>query len=105
MDGVGRSVSARGSSRTTCWGLPLATILLGDAALPSCRWSRVQLAAAVDPRAISIEWARTRHVSLAGFAVTVKNVATNPVVGSILIGTAWGGWAFHCRRWRIGRSS
>ena len=39
---------------------------------------------------ISIEWARTRHVSLAGFAVTVKNVATNPVVGSILIGTAWG---------------
>ena len=29
---------------------------------------------------ISIEWARTRHVSLAGFATTVKNVATNPVV-------------------------
>jgi predicted permease len=36
------------------------------------------------------EWARTRHVSLRGFAVTVKNVARNPVVASLLVGTLWG---------------
>jgi predicted permease len=39
---------------------------------------------------VSVEWARTRHVSFAGFAETAWNVATNPVIAGILAGTAWG---------------
>jgi len=93
MDGVQQSVFGVGGifANNLLLGLPLATILLGDAALPVVSlvlvfnslllWTLVT---------ISIEWARTRHVSLAGFATTLKNVVTNPVVGSILIGTAWG---------------
>lgn len=93
MDGVQQSVFGVAGifANNLLLGLPLATIMLGDAALPVVSmvlvfnslllWTLVT---------ISIEWARTRHVSLAGLAVTVKNVATNPVVGSILIGTAWG---------------
>ena len=92
MASSSRSSASAASSRTTCcsdfrsrpscWATPRC---------PSCRWSScfnsLLLWTLVT---VSIEWARTRHVSLAGFAVTVKNVATNPVVGSILIGTAWG---------------
>ena len=93
MDGVQQSVFAVGGifANNLLLGLPLATILLGDAALPVVSlvlvfnslllWTLVT---------ISIEWARTRHVSLGGFAATVKNVATNPVVASILVGAAWG---------------
>jgi len=95
MDGVGQSVFAIGGifANNLLLGVPLAKIMLGDAALPVVSlvlvfnalllWTLVT---------VSVEWARTRHVSLAGFAGTVKNVATNPVVASILVGTAWG-WA------------
>jgi malonate transporter len=74
-------------------GVPLAKIILGDAAMPVVSlvlvfnslvlWTLVT---------VSVEWARTRHVSLRGFAGTVRNVIANPVVASILVGTAWG-WA------------
>jgi predicted permease len=93
MDGVEQSVFAVGGifANNLLLGLPLATLLLGEAALPVVSlvlvFNALLLWILVT---ISIEWARTRHVSLAGFAKTVKNVATNPVVGSILIGTAWG---------------
>jgi hypothetical protein len=95
MDGVAQSVFAVGGifANNLLLGVPLAKIMLGDAALPVVSlvlvfnslllWTLV---------AVSVEWARTRHVSLAGFAETVKNVVTNPVVASILVGTAWG-WA------------
>jgi predicted permease len=95
MDGVGQSVFAVGGifANNLLLGVPLAKIMLGDAAMPVVSlvlvfnslllWTLVT---------VSVEWARTRHVSLAGFAETVKNVATNPVVASILVGTAWG-WA------------
>jgi predicted permease len=71
MDGVQQSVFGVGGifANNLLLGLPLATILLGDAALPVVSlvlvfnslllWTLVT---------ISIEWARTRHVSLAGFA-------------------------------------
>ena len=49
---------------------------------------------------VSVEWARTRHASLAGFAETAKNVVTNPVVASILAGTAWGGHGLAAARGR-----
>ena len=93
MDGVEQSVFGVGGifANNLLLGLPLATILLGDAALPVVSmvlvFNSLLLWILVT---VSVEWARTRHVSFGGFALTVKNVATNPVVASILIGTAWG---------------
>jgi malonate transporter and related proteins len=93
MDGISQSVFAVGGifANNLLLGIPLAKIVLGDASLPVVSlvlvfnslllWTLVT---------VSVEWARTRHVSLAGFAETVKNVVTNPVVASIMLGTAWG---------------
>jgi malonate transporter len=93
MDGVAQSVFAIGGifGNTLLLGIPIAKVTLGDASLPAILlvllfnslllWTLVT---------VSIEWARTRHVSLARFALTAKNVATNPVVASIMAGTAWG---------------
>ena len=108
MDGVAQSVFAVGGifANNLLLGIPLAKIILGDAALPAVSlvlvfnslllWTLVT---------VSVEWARTRHVSLAGFAETLRNVVTNPVVASILIGTAWGWAACRCRESRTGRST
>ena len=93
MDGVEQSVFGVGGifANNLLLGLPLATILLGEAALPVVSmvlvFNSLLLWILVT---VSVEWARTRHVSLRGFAVTVRNVAMNPVVASILIGTLWG---------------
>jgi len=93
MDGIQQSVFGVGGifANNLLLGLPLATILLGEAALPVVSmvlvFNSLLLWILVT---VSVEWARTRHVSLRGFAVTVKNVATNPVVASILIGALWG---------------
>jgi hypothetical protein len=95
MDGVAQSVFAMGGifSNNLLLGIPIAKVTLGDAALPVVSlvlvfnslllWTLVS---------VSVEWARTRHVSLKGFATTARNVATNPIVASIMLGTAWG-WA------------
>lgn len=95
MDGVSQSVFAMGGifSNNLLLGIPIAKVTLGDAALPVVSlvlvfnslllWTLVT---------VSVEWARTRHVSLEGFAKTARNVATNPIVASIMLGTAWG-WA------------
>jgi predicted permease len=93
MDGVEQSVFGMGGifANNLLLGLPLVTTLLGEGALPVVSmvlvFNSLLLWILVT---VSVEWARTRHVSLGGFAVTVKNVATNPVVASILIGAAWG---------------
>lgn len=93
MDGVAQSVFAIGGifANNLLLGVPLAKIMLGDGAMPVVSlvlvfnalllWSLVT---------VSVEWARTRHVSLAGFATTLRNVVTNPVIAAILIGTVWG---------------
>lgn len=95
MDGAAQSVFAVGGifANALLLGIPVAKVTLGDAAIPVVSlvlvfnsmvlWTLVT---------VSVEWARTGHVSFAGFATTVKNVLTNPVVASILAGTAWG-WA------------
>jgi hypothetical protein len=95
MDGASQSVFAVGGifANTLLLGIPVAKVTLGDAAVPIVSlvlvfnslvlWTLVT---------VSVEWARTRRVSLAGFAETAINVATNPVVASIFAGTAWG-WA------------
>jgi malonate transporter and related proteins len=97
LDGVGQSVFALGGifSNNVLLGLPLAHATLGAAALPS-----VALVVAFNSLtlwtlvSISIEWARHGALSVRGFARTALGVLTNPIVASILIGSAfgWSGW-------------
>ncbi len=97
LDGVSQSVFALGGifSNNSMLGLPLAKMMLGNAALPSVAlvlvfnslilWTLVT---------ISVEFARNGRFSMRGFFQTVKNVLKNPIVFGILTGTAWGltGW-------------
>ena len=93
MDGVGQSVFAMGGifSNNVLLGIPLAKVTLGEAALPAVSlvlvfnslvlWTLVS---------ISVEWARHRDLSPRGLVRTTRGVVTNPVVASILAGTAFG---------------
>ena len=93
MDGATQSVFAMGGifSNNVLLGIPLAKAALGDAALPAVSlvlvfnslilWTLVT---------VSVEWARTRDLSLRGFGRTARGVVTNPVVAGILAGTAFG---------------
>jgi predicted permease len=93
MDGVAQSVFAMGGifSNNVLLGIPLAKVTLGEAALPAVSlvlvfnslvlWTLVT---------VSVEWARHRDLSLSGIGRTTKGVVTNPVVASILAGTAFG---------------
>lgn len=95
MDGASQSVFAVGGifANTLLLGIPVAKVTLGDAAVPIVSLVLVFNSLALWTLVtVSVEWARTRRVSLAGFAETAINVATNPVVASIFAGTAWG-WA------------
>jgi len=93
MDGAAQSVFALGGifSNNLLLGLPLARTLLGDASIPVVSlvlvfnsfllWMLVT---------VSVEWARHRSASIAGLARTAKGVLGNPIVASILAGTAFG---------------
>ncbi len=92
MDGAAQSVFAIGGvfANTVLLGVPLAQVLLGQSAMPTVSlvvvfnalllWTLVTA---------SVEWARRREMSWRGLARTAGDVVTNPVVGSILGGTAW----------------
>jgi predicted permease len=93
LDGVGQSVFALGGvfSNNVMLGLPLAKLVLGDAALPSVAlvlvfnalilWTLVT---------VSVEWARYGSLSLHGGAKTLLAVLTNPIVAGIVSGTLFG---------------
>lgn len=93
MDGVEQSVFALGGifSNNVMLGLPLATLVLGDAATPSVAlilvfnalilWTLVTA---------SVEWARHGSLSLHGGARTLLAVLTNPIVAAIVSGTLFG---------------
>ena len=93
LDGVGQSVFALGGifSNNVLLGVPLAKLTLGDAALPAVAvvlvfnalllWTLVT---------VSVEWARHGVLSVKGIGKTTRNVLTNPIVASILAGTAFG---------------
>jgi predicted permease len=93
LDGVGQSVFALGGifANNVLLGVPLARVTLGEASLPSISlvlvfnallmWTLVT---------VSVEWARHRALSWAGYLQASKAVLRNPVVASILLGTAWG---------------
>jgi hypothetical protein len=93
MDGVAQSVFALGGifSNNVLLGVPLAKITLGEASIPVVSlvlvfnslilWTLVT---------ISVEWARHRSMSWAGYLSAAKAVMTNPIVAAILAGTGWG---------------
>ena len=96
-DGATASVFGMGAifANTVLLGVPLVTVTLGERALPAITlvivfnawvlWLLVTL---------SVEWARQRGTSAAALARTVREVALNPIVASIIAGTAFGfaGW-------------
>jgi predicted permease len=93
MDGSSQSVFAMGAifANNVLLGVPLAKVTLGDAATPSMSLVLVFNALVLWTLVtVSVEWSRTRSVSLAALAKTARGVLTNPLVAAILLGTAWG---------------
>ena len=92
MDGEAQSVFAMGGifSNAVLLGVPVAQATLPVTAMPAVSlvvvfnslllWTLVT---------VSVEWARHRDFSLAGFGKTARSVVLNPVVAGILLGTAW----------------
>jgi predicted permease len=93
LDGVQQSVFAMGGifANTVMLGLPIAKVVLGDAAMPGMSlvivFNSLTLWTLVT---VSVEWARHRELSLPGFAKTAIGVIRNPIVASILLGTGFG---------------
>ena len=93
MDGAAQSVFAMGGifANNVLLGVPLAKVTLGEAALPAVSLVLVFNSLLLWTLAtVSVEWARHRDVSPAGLGRTLVGVIRNPVVASILIGTAFG---------------
>ncbi|KAA8998570.1 AEC family transporter [Affinibrenneria salicis] len=92
LDDVSGSVFALGGifSNNVMLGLPIATMMLGPASLPSVAlivvfnglilWTLVT---------VSVEWARNGSLSLNGFTRTALGVLKNPLIIGILSGTAF----------------
>lgn len=97
LDGVGQSVFALGGifSNNVFLGIPLAAAAIGDAALPSIGLVLVFNSLTLWTLAtVSVEWARHGELSVKGFGKTLRSVLMNPIVASILTGSAFGlaGW-------------
>ena len=93
LDGVAQSVFALGGvfSNNVTLGVATSQALLGDAALPAVSMIIVFNALVLWTLVtVSVEWARHGELSVHGFGKTARGVLTNPIVASILIGTAWG---------------
>ncbi|WP_058909894.1 AEC family transporter [Entomohabitans teleogrylli] len=77
-------------SNNVMLGIPVATILLGTAALPSVAlvlvfnslilWTLVT---------VSVEWARNGSLSVSGILATLASVLRNPIIIGIFTGFAW----------------
>lgn len=93
MDGASQSVFAMGGifSNNVLLGIPLAKVTLGEASLPAVSlvlvFNSLSLWTLVT---VSVEWSKHRDLSLAGIGRTGRGVLRNPVVASILGGTAFG---------------
>jgi len=93
LDGVGQSVFALGGvfSNNVMLGLPLARIVLGEAALPAVALVLVFNALILWVLVtVSVEWARHGSFSLHGGAKTIRAILTNPIILGILLGTLYG---------------
>ncbi|WP_159567358.1 AEC family transporter [Budvicia diplopodorum] len=90
LDGTSGSVFALGGifSNNVMLGIPVATVALGEAALPSVAlvlvfnglilWTLVT---------VSVEWSRNGSLTVKGFAHTARNVLRNPLIIGIISGT------------------
>jgi predicted permease len=93
LDGVAQSVFGLGGifANNVLLGIPLAKVTLGETSLPVISlvlvFNSLTLWTLVT---VSVEWARHRSLSWSGYMQAAKAVLANPVVASILIGTAWG---------------
>ena len=97
LDGTAQSVFGLGGifSNNVMIGVPIAKLMLGNAALPSVAMILVSNALTLWTLVtVSVEWSRHGNFSIRGFGKTAASVVTNPLVGSILLGAAWGltGW-------------
>ncbi|HEY2899748.1 MAG TPA: AEC family transporter [Polyangia bacterium] len=98
LDGVSQSVFALGGifSNNVLLGLPLAKLVLGDAALPSVAlvlvFNSLTLWTLVS---VSVEWARNGSFTPRGLGKTALAVLTNPIVASIVGGTLFGLCGLH----------
>jgi len=93
MDGAAQSVFAMGGifANNVLLGVPLAKVTLGEAALPAVSLILVFNSLVLWTLAtVSVEWARRRDFSPTGLVRTLVGVIRNPIVASILIGTAFG---------------
>lgn len=93
MDGASQSVFALGGifSNNVLLGLPLAKVALGEAALPAVSLVLVFNSLLLWTLAtVSVEWARLGTFSATGLRRTTVGVLQNPIVASILAGTAYG---------------
>jgi len=93
MDGASQSVFALGGifSNNVLLGVPLAKVALGEAALPAVSLVLVFNSLLLWTLAtVSVEWARLGTFSADGLRRTTIGVLRNPIVASILAGTAYG---------------
>ena len=93
MDGAAQSVFAMGGifANNVLLGVPLAKVTLGEAALPAVSLVLVFNSLVLWTLAtVSVEWARHRDFSPTGLVRTLVGIIRNPIVASILIGTAFG---------------
>ena len=98
LDGTAQSVFAMGGifANNGMLGLPLAKMLLGDAALPSVALVLIFNALILwSLLTISIEWSKHGSLSLRGFVHTLRATFSNPLIVAILSGTLFGmtGWS------------
>jgi predicted permease len=93
MDGAGQSIFALGGifSNNVLLGLPLAKVTLGEESLAAVSLVLVFNSLLLWTLAtVSVEWARYGALSWTGLSKTVFGVVRNPIVASILLGTAYG---------------
>ena len=93
MNGVEQSVFALGGifSNNVMLGLPLSTLILGEAATPAV--ARILVFNALVLWTLvtaSVEWARHGSLSLHGGMRTLIAVLTNPIVAAIICGVLFG---------------
>lgn len=91
-DGVEQTVFGMGATygNTVMLGLPIAKAAIGEAAVPSLAMVLVTNALVMWTLAtVSVEWARGGRSTRRAMLATLRSVVSNPVVASILIGSAW----------------
>lgn len=90
LDGIAGSVFALGGifSNNVMIGLPIATVMLGEAAIPAVALVLVFNGLILWTLAtVSVEWARHGAFNLKGFGKTAAGVLRNPLIVAILAGT------------------